>query len=67
MLNGGFLSHYVLPWAMAPDTIEYGAARSGMRLLIGPLPAALILIGNLALAFYTLDRKRYEEITKGAD
>ena len=27
----GFSSHYVLPWAMAPDTIEYGYARSGVR------------------------------------
>ncbi len=27
----GFSSHYVLPWAMAPDTIEYAYARSGVR------------------------------------
>ena len=27
----GFSSHYVLPWAMAPDTIEYSYARSGIR------------------------------------
>jgi GPH family glycoside/pentoside/hexuronide:cation symporter len=106
----GFSSHYVLPWSMAPDTIEYGYARSGVRregvyysvwtfmialggafagflvgqslglfgyvpdavqsessimgirLLIGPLPAMLILLGNLALMFYPLDRKRYEEM-----
>jgi glycoside/pentoside/hexuronide:cation symporter, GPH family len=106
----GFSSHYVLPWSMAPDTIEFGYARSGvrregvyysiwtfmtalggalagflvgqfltlfgyvanavqsstsilgMRLLIGPLPAVLILLSNLALAFYPLDRKRYEAL-----
>jgi GPH family glycoside/pentoside/hexuronide:cation symporter len=106
----GFSSHYVLPWAMAPDTIEYGYFRTGvrregiyysvwtfmtalggafagflvgqslglfgyvpnvvqsassvlgMRLLIGPLPALLILLGNLALVFYPLNRKRYEEV-----
>jgi GPH family glycoside/pentoside/hexuronide:cation symporter len=106
----GFSSHYVLPWAMAPDTIEYGYARSGVRregiyysvwtfvialggafagflvgqglglsgyipdavqsassilgirLLIGPLPVLLILLGNLALFFYPLNRKRYEEV-----
>ena len=106
----GFASHYVLPWSMAPDTIEYGYARSGVRregvyysvwtfvialggalagflvgqslelfgyvpnalqsarsilgirLLIGPLPAILILVSNLALLFYPLDRKRYEEV-----
>jgi len=106
----GFSSHYVLPWAMAPDTIEFGYAKTGIRregvyysiwtfvialggalagflvgqsldlfgyipniaqsatsilgirLLIGPLPALLILISNLALAFYPLDKKRYEEV-----
>ncbi len=106
----GFSSHYVLPWSMAPDTIEYGYARSGVRregiyysvwtfcdrpgrcvgripgrsgpgpvrlcagcgpigasvlgirLLIGPLPAVLILLGNLALAFYPLNQMKYDEI-----
>ncbi|MBI4732204.1 MAG: MFS transporter [Chloroflexi bacterium] len=106
----GFSSHYVLPWSLAPDTIEYGYFRTGVRregiyysvwtfvialggafagflvgqcldlfgyvpnaiqsassilgirLLIGPLPALLILLGNLALAFYPLNQKRYEEI-----
>jgi len=106
----GFSSHYVLPWAMAPDTIEFGYAKTGIRregvyysiwtfvialggalagflvgqsldlfgyipniaqsatsilgirLLIGPLPALLILISNLALIFYPLDKKRYEEV-----
>jgi glycoside/pentoside/hexuronide:cation symporter, GPH family len=106
----GFSSHFVLPWSMAPDTIEFGYARTGVRregvyysvwtfvialggafagflvgqcldlfgyipdavqsarsvlgirLLIGPLPAVLILLGNLALAFYRLDRKRYQEV-----
>ncbi len=106
----GFSSHYVLPWAMAPDTIEFGYARSGVRregvyysvwtfviavggafagflvgqsldlfgyvpdavqsaasilgirLLIGPLPAVLILLGNLALAFYPLNQQRYEQV-----
>ena len=27
----GFSSHFVLPWSMVPDTIEYGYARSGVR------------------------------------
>jgi glycoside/pentoside/hexuronide:cation symporter, GPH family len=106
----GFSSHYVLPWSMAPDTIEYGYARAGVRregvyysiwtfvialggalagflvgqslalfgyvpnavqsansvlgirILIGPLPAILILLANLALAFYPLDKKRYDEL-----
>jgi len=106
----GFGSHYVLPWAMAPDTIEYDYARSGIRregiyysvwtfvialggalagflvgqgldlfgyvpdavqtarsitgirLLIGPLPAVLFVLGNLAIVFYPLTRKRYEQV-----
>jgi GPH family glycoside/pentoside/hexuronide:cation symporter len=106
----GFSAHYVLPWAMAPDTIEYDFARSGVRregiyysvwtffialggalagflvgqgldlfgyvpdavqsarsimgirLLIGPLPAVLFILGNLAMLFYPLNRKRYEAI-----
>jgi GPH family glycoside/pentoside/hexuronide:cation symporter len=106
----GFSSHYVLPWALAPDTIEFGYARSGVRregiyysvwtfviavggafagflvgqsldlfgyipdavqsassilgirLLIGPLPAVLILLGNLALFFYPLNQKQYAEV-----
>jgi len=106
----GFSSHYVLPWALAPDTIEFGYARSGVRregiyysvwtfviavggafagflvgqsldlfgyipdvvqsassilgirLLIGPLPALLILLGNLALFFYPLNQKQYAEV-----
>lgn len=106
----GFASHYVAPWAMAPDTIEYGYAVSGVRregiyysiwtfvialggalagflvgqgldlfgyvpdaaqsqrsilgirLLIGILPAVIILLGNLVLAFYPLTKKRYEDV-----
>ncbi len=106
----GFSSHYVLPWSMVPDTIEYGYARSGIRregvyysvwtfciavggalagflvgqgltlfgyvpdgvqsassilgirLLIGPLPAILFILGNLAVFFYPLNQKRYQEI-----
>jgi len=106
----GFSSHYVLPWSMAPDTIEYGFYRAGVRregvyysvwtfmvalggafagflvgqflnlfgyvpnavqsaqsilgirLLVGLLPGILIMLGNLALLFYPLNQKRYEEI-----
>ncbi len=106
----GFSSHFVLPWSMAPDTIEHGFARTGVRresvyysvwtfmialggalagfligqsldlfgyvpdaiqsassvlgirLLIGPLPAILILLGNLALVFYHLNQKQYDEM-----
>jgi len=106
----GFASHYVAPWAMAPDTIEYGFSKSGVRregvyysiwtfvialggalagflvghgldlfgyvpdavqsehsilgirLLIGIVPAVIILLGNMVLAFYPLSKKRYEDV-----
>jgi GPH family glycoside/pentoside/hexuronide:cation symporter len=106
----GFASHYVAPWAMVPDSIEYGfsisgrrnegvyysvwtfvialggalagflvgqgldlygyvpdvlqSARSmtGIRLLIGVLPAFFIIAANLVLSFYPLNKKRYEQV-----
>ena len=106
----GFSSHYVLPWSMAPDTIEFGFFRAGVRregvyysvwtfmtalggafagflvgqslnlfgyvpnavqsaqsilgirLLVGLLPGVLIMLGNLALLFYPLNQRKYEEI-----
>lgn len=106
----GFAAHYVLPWSMAPDAIEYAYARSGVRregiyysiwtfvialggafagfvvgqgldlfgyipditqsaasilgirLLIGPVPAVLFLIGNIVLFFYPISQKYYDEI-----
>jgi GPH family glycoside/pentoside/hexuronide:cation symporter len=45
-----------------PDAVQSARSLLGIRLLIGPLPAVLILAGNLALAFYNLDRKRYGEV-----
>lgn len=106
----GFSSHYVVPWAMAPDTIEYGYSRTGvrregvyysvwtfviafggalagylvghgldlfgyvpdavqgaqtiagMRLLIGVLPGIFILLGNVTLALFPLNKQRYAEM-----
>ncbi len=106
----GFSSHYVVPWAMAPDTIEWGYAKTGvrregvyysvwtfviafggamagylvghgldlfgyvpdvvqgartimgMRLLIGVLPGIFILLGNLTLALFPLNKQRYAEM-----
>jgi GPH family glycoside/pentoside/hexuronide:cation symporter len=106
----GFSSHYVVPWATVPDTIEFGYSKCGVRregvyysiwtfvvalggalagflvgqglglfgyipdvvqsatsvlgirLIIGILPAVFILIGNVILFIYPLNKKRYEEI-----
>jgi len=45
-----------------PDAVQTTQSILGIRLLIGPLPAGLILLGNLALAFYPINQKRYAEI-----
>jgi glycoside/pentoside/hexuronide:cation symporter, GPH family len=106
----GFSTHYVMPWSIVPDSIEYGYSKTGVRregfyysfwtffisvggalagflvgtgleisgyvpnvsqsarslmgiqLLIGPIPVVLFLLGNLCLAFYPLNKQRYEEV-----
>jgi glycoside/pentoside/hexuronide:cation symporter, GPH family len=59
----GFLVGQVLDlFGYIPDVVQTARSILGIRLLIGPLPAALILLGNLALAFYPIDRQRYEQI-----
>jgi glycoside/pentoside/hexuronide:cation symporter, GPH family len=45
-----------------PDAVQSARSMLGIRLLIGPVPAALFLLGNLAVAFYPLNKKRYEEL-----
>jgi GPH family glycoside/pentoside/hexuronide:cation symporter len=47
-----------------PNAVQSARSILGIRLLIGPLPAVLILLSNLALLFYPLDRKRYEEVQR---
>lgn len=108
----GFSTHYVLPWAIVPDAIEYDYAESGVRregiyyglwsfsikvasalaafvagwvlsatgfniefgetqpetvlfgirMLVGPATAFLILCANIVHWFYPIDRKKYDEI-----
>jgi len=106
----GFSSHYVSPWAIVPDTIEYGYSETGrrsegvyyslwtfviavggafagflvgqglsifgyvpdvtqtsqsvlgIRLIIGILPGVFIVIANVVLAIYPLNKKRYEQV-----
>ena len=45
-----------------PDAVQSASSILSMRLLIGPMPALLILLGNLALIFYPLNQKRYEQV-----
>ncbi len=50
-----------------PDVVQTARSLLGIRLLIGPLPVVLILLGNLAVYFYPLDQKRYEVVQAQID
>jgi GPH family glycoside/pentoside/hexuronide:cation symporter len=52
-------------FAYVPNVAQTATSVLGIRLLIGPLPALLILLGNLAMFFYPLDKKRYEAMLLG--
>lgn len=106
----GLSTHYVMPYALVPDVIEYDyaetgvrkegvyygmwtfisklgqalasaiigwilagfgyvanqiqsdTARLGIRLLIGPIPAVIFVIGIVVILFYPIDEKRYRSI-----
>jgi GPH family glycoside/pentoside/hexuronide:cation symporter len=45
-----------------PDAVQSASSILGIRMLIGPLPVLLILLGNLALFLYPLNQRRYEEV-----
>jgi len=45
-----------------PDAVQSARSILGIRLLIGILPAMIILVANIILAFYPLTKKRYEEV-----
>jgi GPH family glycoside/pentoside/hexuronide:cation symporter len=45
-----------------PDVAQSAKSLLGIRLLIGPIPAAIFLAAVLVLYFYPITRSRYEEI-----
>jgi len=106
----GLSTHYVMPWSIIPDTVEYDYAQSGVRregiyyglwtftikmgqaaaglmvglvldfcgyipnveqtasavwgirFLVGPATALFFILGNIVLAYYPIDARRYDEI-----
>jgi GPH family glycoside/pentoside/hexuronide:cation symporter len=67
---GGALAGFLIGQSLGffgyvPDAAQSAASILGIRLLIGPLPAVLILLGNLALFFYPLNQQRYEQLQAG--
>ena len=45
-----------------PNAVQSAQSILGIRLLVGLLPGVLIMLGNLALLFYPLNQRKYEEI-----
>jgi GPH family glycoside/pentoside/hexuronide:cation symporter len=45
-----------------PEVAQTELAKLGIRLLIGPVTAAIFLAGVVVLLFYPLDEKRYNEV-----
>ena len=40
------------------------SALTGLKIVIGPIPALLLLTGILFAAFYPLSREKYKEVVK---
>ncbi|TVQ35773.1 MAG: MFS transporter [Spirochaetaceae bacterium] len=63
-LTGWVLSAfgYREPSVLVPDPLQTDAARLGIRLLTGPIPATFFVAGVIVLSFYPITRARYNEI-----
>ena len=45
-----------------PNVAQSEKALFGIRILIGPITALFFIIANIILAFYPINKKKYEEI-----
>jgi GPH family glycoside/pentoside/hexuronide:cation symporter len=45
-----------------PNVVQSASALRGIQFLIGPIPVVLFVLGNLCLAFYPINKTRYQEI-----
>jgi GPH family glycoside/pentoside/hexuronide:cation symporter len=65
---GQALAVLVMGWVlslmgyMANEPVQLPSAELGIRLFLGPIPAAIFVAGAIALYFYPINEKRYEEI-----
>jgi len=53
---------YQQPTAAIPDPVQSARAIIGIRVLTGPIPALLFVIGVTILSFYPITRETYEKI-----
>ena len=60
------LTLLVMEWNGYLPGVEQQSASAvrAVRILMGPLPAVLLIIGAVFAAFYPLTRKKYEEVRK---
>ena len=64
---GQALSVFLMGWILSlsgyiPDVIQSESAKLGIRIFLGPVPAAIFVLGAVILYFYPIDEKRYAEI-----
>ena len=54
----------VLDWTNYDGTaaVQTREAVNGIRLVVGPLPAALLILGIIFALTYPLDREKYNEV-----
>jgi GPH family glycoside/pentoside/hexuronide:cation symporter len=71
---------HVLPWSIIPDAIEWdvthyvpnsttqpASALLGIRILVGPIPALLLIIGIIFALKYPLSREEFTRVVKELD
>jgi GPH family glycoside/pentoside/hexuronide:cation symporter len=65
---GQALSVFLMGWILSisgyiPNLMAQSeSAKLGIRIFLGPVPAAIFVLGALILYFYPIDEKKYEEI-----
>jgi GPH family glycoside/pentoside/hexuronide:cation symporter len=58
-----FLSGLILSWGgYVADTIQTAETQFAIRLIIGPLPAAVLIAGLILVQFFPIDEKMYNEM-----
>ncbi len=61
-LAGFLVGQGLTLFGYVPDAVQSAQSVMGIRLLIGVLPGIFILIANLVLMIYPLNKKRYEQV-----
>jgi GPH family glycoside/pentoside/hexuronide:cation symporter len=57
------VSGWILEWSgYVPEVAQTATARFGIRLLLGPVTAAIFVAAVVVLLFYPLNEKRYNEL-----